>query len=46
MLGMALRANGIQFKPRHAEFCAVMLGIAAGDVSPESLTKWVKSQVR
>ena len=45
VLGMALRANGIQLKPRHDEFCAAMLGVAAGDVSPESLTKWVISQV-
>lgn len=46
MLGMTLRANGVQFKPRHAEFCAAMLSVAAGAVSLESLTKWVKSQVR
>ena len=46
ILGMTPRANGMQFKPRHAEFCAAMLGVAAGDVSLESLTKWVKSQVR
>lgn len=46
VLGMTLRANGVQFKPRHAEFCAAMLGVAAGAVSLESLTKWVKSQVR
>ena len=46
VLGMTLRANGVQFKPRHAEFYAAMIGVAAGDVSLESLTKWVKSQVR
>lgn len=43
---MTLRANGVQFKPRHIEFYAAMIGVAAGDVSFESLTKWVKSQVR
>ena len=46
VLGMTLRANGVQFKPRHTEFYAAMIGVAAGDVSFESLTKWVKSQVR
>ena len=46
VLGMTLRANGEQFKPRHTEFYAAMIGVAAGDVSLESLTKWVRSQVR
>lgn len=46
VLGMTLRANGVQFKPRHTEFYAAMIGVAAGDVSLESLTKWVRSQVR
>lgn len=39
VLGMTLRANGVQFKPRHTEFYAAMIGVAAGDVSLESLTK-------
>lgn len=46
ILGMTLRADGVQFKPRHTEFYDAMIGVAAGDVSLESLTKWVKSQVR
>lgn len=46
ILGMTLCANGMQFKPRHVEFNAAMIGVAADDVSLESLTKWVKSQVR
>lgn len=45
VLGMVLRANGLSFKPKHSEFCAAMLGVAAGDVSLESLTKWVRRQV-
>lgn len=45
VLGMVLRANGMEFKPGHREFCAEMLGVAAGDISLESLTKWVKAQV-
>lgn len=39
VLNMTLRVNGVQFKPRHTEFCAAMIGVAAGDVSLESLTK-------
>ena len=43
--GMVLRANGIKFKPRHAEFCNVMLGVAAGDVSLTELIRWVEKQI-
>lgn len=45
VLGMVLRANGVRFKPRHAEFCEVMLGIAASKVSLDEFTRWVRSQV-
>ncbi len=45
VLGMVLRSNGMRFKPRHEDFCSVILGVASGEVSLESLTEWVKSQV-
>lgn len=45
VLGMVLRANGKRFKPRHTEFCEVMLGVAAGKVSLDELTKWVSTQI-
>jgi death-on-curing protein len=45
VLGMVLRSNGMRFKPRHAEFCEVMLGVATGKVSLDKLARRVRSQV-
>lgn len=45
ILGMVLRVNGLRFKPRHEEFYAVILGVASGKISLESLTSWVLTQI-
>ena len=45
VLGMVLRANGLRFKPRHDEFLSMMMGVAAGNVTLESLTDWARKQV-
>ena len=36
-----LRKNGVQFAPDQAQATAMMLSLAAGEVSEESLTRWV-----
>ena len=37
-----LRRNGIRFAPDPAQAAAIILSLAAGDVSEESLTRWIK----
>ena len=38
---MALK-NGISFSPEPAHATAIILGLAAGEVSEESLTRWIR----
>ena len=37
-----LRLNGIQFAPAPAHATAIILALAAGEVSEESLTRWIR----
>jgi len=37
-----LRLNGIQFAPQPAHATAIILALAAGEVSEESLTRWIR----
>jgi death-on-curing protein len=37
-----LRKNGIAFAPQPAHATAIILALAAGEVSEESLTRWIK----
>jgi death-on-curing protein len=37
-----LRVNGIQFVPEPAHATAIILALAAGEVSAESLTRWIR----
>jgi death-on-curing protein len=37
-----LRRNGIPFKPDPAQATAIMVAVAAGEVSEESLAKWIR----
>lgn len=37
-----LRINGIAFAPRPADATEIILSLAAGEVSEESLTRWIK----
>ncbi|MEI9805671.1 MAG: type II toxin-antitoxin system death-on-curing family toxin [Pseudolabrys sp.] len=37
-----LRKNGIRFAPEQAHATKIILGLAAGEVSEESLTRWIK----
>jgi death-on-curing protein len=37
-----LRLNGIQFAPEPAHATAIILALAAGEVSEESLTRWIR----
>jgi death-on-curing protein len=37
-----LRANDIAFAPEPAHATAMILSLAAGEVSEESLTRWIK----
>jgi death-on-curing protein len=36
-----LRKNGVAFRPGQAESTAIILSVAAGEVSEESLTRWI-----
>lgn len=37
-----LRLNGIRFAPEPAHATAIILSLAAGEVSEESLTRWIR----
>jgi death-on-curing protein len=37
-----LRKNGVRFAPDQAEATAMMLALAAGEVSEQSLTRWLR----
>jgi death-on-curing protein len=37
-----LRLNGIAFAPDPAHASAIILSLAAGEVSEESLTRWIR----
>ena len=37
-----LRKNGVRFAPQPAHATAIILALAAGEVSEESLTRWIK----
>lgn len=37
-----LRKNGIQFAPQQAHATKIILALAAGEVSEESLARWIK----
>ncbi len=40
-----LRKNGAMFAPDKAEATAMMIALAAGEVSEESLARWIKANV-
>ena len=40
-----LRLNGARFAPSQAEATQIMLGLAAGDVSEESLARWIRDRL-
>jgi death-on-curing protein len=37
-----LRKNGVRFAPDPAHATSIMIGLAAGEVSEESLVRWIK----
>jgi death-on-curing protein len=37
-----LRRNGVQFAPDQAQSTKIILALAAGEVSEESLTRWIR----
>ena len=37
-----LRKNGVRFAPDQAQATAIILALAAGEVSEESLTRWIR----
>jgi len=37
-----LRKNGVQFSPDQAQVTTIILSLTAGEVSEESLTRWVR----
>jgi death on curing protein len=37
-----LRKNGVQFAPDPAQATAIILALAAGEVSEEALTRWIR----
>jgi death-on-curing protein len=37
-----LRKNGVRFAPQPAHATAIILALAAGEVSEESLTRWIR----
>ncbi len=39
-----LRRNGVRFAPPQAEATAIVLGLAAGEVSEESLARWIRDR--
>lgn len=45
LLGAYLRMSGVDFRPGHAAFHKVVLGVADRSVSYDALVEWVKSVV-
>lgn len=41
-----LRKNGVPFAPDQAQATAIMLALAAGEVSEQSLTRWITDRIR
>lgn len=39
-----LRKNGVRFAPSQAEATTIVLGLAAGEVSEESLARWIRDR--
>jgi death-on-curing protein len=37
-----LRRNGIEFRPDQAQSTAIIMAVAAGEVSEESLARWIR----
>jgi death-on-curing protein len=37
-----LRKNGVPFRPEQAQSTAIILAVAAGEVSEESLARWIR----
>lgn len=40
-----LRLNGIRFAPPQAEATAIILGLAAGEISEDGLVRWVRDSL-
>ncbi|BCP54972.1 death-on-curing protein [Kaistia sp. 32K] len=40
-----LRLNGVQFAPPPPEATLAILGLAAGEISEESLTRWIRANL-
>lgn len=40
-----LRKNGVDFAPEQAEATAIMLALAAGEVSEQSLARWISDRL-
>lgn len=45
LLGTYLRMFGISFKPDHATFLSIMMGVVKGSIDFEKLVDWVQSEV-
>jgi death-on-curing protein len=41
-----LRKNGVAFAPDPAQAAKIILSLAAGEVSEESLTRWIRDNWR
>ena len=37
-----LRKNGVDFRPDQAQSTAIIIAVAAGEVSEESLARWIR----
>ncbi len=42
MLVVFLRKNGVRFAPEQTHATAIIMALAAGEVSEESLTRWIR----
>ena len=40
-----LRLNGIAFAPSQADATAIILGLAAGEIAEEGLTRWIRDNL-
>jgi death-on-curing protein len=40
-----LRKNGVDFRPDQAQSTAIILAVAAGEVSEESLARWIRDNL-
>lgn len=45
VMASVLRRGGERFKPRHSELVAVMVRVAAGDMTFDELAAWVRRQI-